>query len=68
MNVKVFAYRRPAFLRLAIPTDKMELEIQDWLAKRIDVFHHAAASSFRQARLRNPRINPLIIEPAGLPT
>ena len=37
MNIKVFSYREPfpliLFGRTAIPTDKMELEIQDWLAK-----------------------------------
>jgi hypothetical protein len=38
MNIKVFSYRKPfpllLFLgRMAIPTDQMELEIQDWLAK-----------------------------------
>ena len=37
MNIKVFTYREPfpllLFGRMAIPTDQMELEIQDWLAK-----------------------------------
>ncbi len=37
MNIKVFSYRTPfplvLFGRMAIPTDQMELEIQDWLAK-----------------------------------
>ncbi len=37
MNIKVFTYRKPFPLLLlfgvAIPTDQMELEIQDWLAK-----------------------------------
>ena len=35
MNVKVFAYRRPPIWIWGnrIPTDQMELEIQDWLAK-----------------------------------
>ena len=35
MNVKVFEYRRPPIWMWGnrIPTDQMELEIQDWLAK-----------------------------------
>ena len=36
MNVKVFSYQGWAFtmfLKSRIPTDQMELEIQDWLAK-----------------------------------
>ncbi len=43
MNVKVFAYHKPFplfFWKMDIPTDQMELEIQDWLAKnpRIKVY------------------------------
>ena len=33
MNVKVFAYQKRLFYSRKIPTDQMELEIQDWLAK-----------------------------------
>ena len=33
MNVKVFAYQKGFFSSWNIPTNQMESEIQDWLAK-----------------------------------
>ena len=60
MNIKVFTYREPFFLilfgRMAIPTDQMELEIQDWLAKNPQIKVHELKHDLVQDVLAGPQL------------
>ncbi len=58
MNIKVFTYRTPFPLlfigRNAIPTDQMELEIQDWLAKNPRIKVHELKHDLVQVGILTP--------------
>ncbi len=58
MNVKVFAYRRPPIWIWGnrIPTDQMELEIQDWLAKNPRIKVHELKHDLVQGILTAPQL------------
>jgi len=59
MNVKVFAFQGMwAFLfwKSQIPTDKMELEIQDWLAKNPQIKVHELKHDLVQDVLAGPQL------------
>ena len=60
MNIKVFSYRKPFPLlllgRVAIPTDQMELEIQDWLAKNPRIKVHELKHDLVQDVLAGPQL------------
>jgi hypothetical protein len=59
MNVKVFAYQGMwAFLfwKSQIPTDQMELEIQDWLAKNPRIKVHELKHDLVQDVLAGPQL------------
>ena len=59
MKIKVFAYQGPAFWffrPLWIRTDKMELEIQDWLAKNPGINVHEVKHDLAQHILMGPLV------------
>ena len=58
MNVKVFKFKSPAFLfsGIHIPTDKMELEIQDWPAKNPRIKVHELKHDLVQHILLAPHL------------
>jgi hypothetical protein len=56
MNIKVFAYQGTWSWSSHIPTDKMELEIQDWLAKNPRIKVHELKHDLVQNVLSRPQL------------
>ncbi len=56
MNVKVFGFQGTLSWSSQIPTDKMELEIQDWLAKNPRIKVHELKHDLSQGVLEREQL------------